>query len=656
MIRTQLRILVALALLAGCGANPGTSPAPVPPPPAADPQVPITTMPGVDPPIRNDLPPVPARSGALRISVMYPGENAAITTADSNFIFGEVGTGGAALTINGASVDVAPNGAFLAFLPVPADGVYRLRASAGGQMAELTRRVRVPSPAAPAVTGLNAGSITPRGTISGYPGERVTVRFRGAPGARAQIRLPDGSTYPLAETRVVERAEGFMQDQAVAAREVSEYAGTFPLTVPLRHVAEGATPPTLASQEAATGGAIIELFAGTGEPVRAPLPLNVGVLREGETRLAVAAANRPGSFAVGTAIPGSGTPYHWFFPNGTLLTVTGEREGAYRVRLSSDLSVWVAAGDVRLMPEGMPPAAGTVGTVRVNPEPGHVDVRLVTSDRLPFEVRAGELTLEIRVYGAESRANWLHYGTEDPLVRRVEWQQERDDLFVVRMELSEPVWGWQAFWDERGSLVVRLRRPPRIDLARPVQGLRIAIDAGHPPGGAIGPTGLTEAEANLAISRQLVRMLREAGAEVLETRPDTQAVELGVRPQRATEWNAHLLVSVHNNAFPDGVNPWENNGTSVFYNQPQSLGLARHMQRELVREIGLRDLGIARADLALVRPTWMPSVLTETMFLMVPQQEAALRDPAVHERIARAHFRAIEGFLRERAEEAGDRE
>lgn len=613
--------------------------------------------PGVDPQVRNELPPVPPRTGALRISVAYPAEDAALTSADSNFIFGDVGTGGAALTINGAPVEVAPNGAFLGFVPVPPDGVYRLRASAGGHAAETTRRVRVPARTAVA-QGVDAASVTPRGTISEYAGERITVRFRGAPGGRAQLRLPDGGTYPLAETRTMERAEGFMQDEAVAAREVSEYAGTFPVTVPLRHVAEGAEPPSLAPNGAATGGAIIEFFAGTGEPVRIPLPLNLGVLREGETRTAIASANRPGSFAIGTAIPGSGTPYHWFFPNGTRLTVTGEREGAYRVRLTGDLSVWVAAGDVRLMPEGAPPATGTVGTVRVDPAPGHVDVRLVTSERLPFEVRAEDRALEIRVYGAESRTNWLHYGTEDPLVRRVQWQQERDDLYVVRVDLAESVWGWQAAWDERGSLVVRVRRPPRIDPARPAAGLRIAVDAGHPPGGAIGPTGLTEAEANLAISQRLARMLREAGAEVLETRPDAQAVELGARPQRAAEWDAHLLVSVHNNAFPDGVNPWENNGTSVFYNAPQSLGLARHMQRELLRELGLRDLGIARADLALVRPTWMPSVLTETMFLMVPQQEAALRDPAVHERIARAHFRAIEAFLRERAggEGIGNRE
>lgn len=638
---------VVLALTAACtGGRPGTA-GPPPAPPPRPPESVTMTNPGVDPPIRNDLPPVPARTGALRIDVAYPGDNAALTTADSNFIFGSVGTGGATLTINGAPVEVAANGAFLGFLPVPRDGVYRLRATAGGQTAEVERRVRVPAAAAFSASGINAGSISPRGVISGYPGERVTVRFRGAPGGRAQIRMPDGSTYPLAETRATERAEGFQQDQAVAAREVTEYAGTFPITAPLR-VPGDSVRPTLATQDAA-GPAVIEFAHGT-ETTRTPLPLNVGVLREGDTRLAVASASRPGSMAIGTAIPGSGTPYHWFFPNGTRLTVTGEREGAYRVRLTSDLSVWVAAGDVRLMPEGAPPAAGTVGTVRVETEPGYVDVRLVTSERLPFEVRAGERSMEIRVYGAESRANWLHYGTEDPLVRRVEWQQERDDLFVVRMELAEPVWGYRAFWDERGSLVVRVRRPPLMDGARPVQGLRIAVDAGHPPGGAIGPTGLTEAEANLAISRQLVRMLREAGAEVLETRPDEQPVDLGVRPQRATEWDAHLLVSVHNNAFPDGVNPWEHNGTSVFYNQPQSLGLARHMQRELLREIGLRDLGIARADLALVRPTWMPSVLTETMFLMVPQQEAALRDPAVHERIARAHFRAIEGFLRERME------
>jgi N-acetylmuramoyl-L-alanine amidase len=35
------------------------------------------------------------------------------------------------------------------------------------------------------------------------------------------------------------------------------------------------------------------------------------------------------------------------------------------------------------------------------------------------------------------------------------------------------------------------------------------------------------------------------------------------------------------------------------------------------------------------------------MFLMIPEQEAALRTPDVQERVARAHLRALERFLRE---------
>ena len=648
-IRTRTSCAAALALaLSACGGGRTPPPAARPEPADQPPSAPVAA-PGVDPVIRNDLPPVPPRTGPLRITVMYPGENAQVG-ADSTFVFGSVGTGGASLTIDGAPVEVAPNGAFLAFLPVPADGVYRLRAAAGGQTAEAERTFRPAGGGSGAPpTGMVAASLSPRGTVTGYAGERVTVRFRGAPGGRARVILPDGSSHPLAEMRVTERAEGFQQDQAVAARQVVEYAGSFPIATPLRGPGD-APPPTLVPAEGGAQAALVELSLGTQTEVR-PLHLNVGVLRPGEVRVGVAAGSRPGGEVIGTAIPGSGTPYNWFFPNGTRFTVTGERDGAYRVRLTEGLSVWIAAADLRLLPEGAPAVAGTVGTVRVDPAPGWVDVILSTSEPLPFEVRSdGERGIAIHVFGAETRANWLHYGTEDPLVRRVTWRQERDDEFVVRVDLGEAAWGWRTSWDANGRLVVRVRRPPRIDGARPLQGMRIAVDAGHPPGGAIGPTGYTEAEANLGISKHLVRMLREAGAEVLETRPDTAAVELNVRPARAAEWDAHLLLSIHNNAFPDGVNPFENNGTSVFYNQPQSLGLARHVHRELLREFGLRDLGVARADLALVRNTWMPSILSETMFLMIPQQEAALRDPAVQERIARAHLRAVEAFLRDRAE------
>jgi N-acetylmuramoyl-L-alanine amidase len=117
----------------------------------------------------------------------------------------------------------------------------------------------------------------------------------------------------------------------------------------------------------------------------------------------------------------------------------------------------------------------------------------------------------------------------------------------------------------------------------------------------------------------------------------------------AADSGVHILVSVHNNAFPDGVNPWRNAGTSMYYYHPHSAELARLLQVEMLDELGLRDIGYGRADLALVRPTWMPSALSETAFMMVPEHEAALRDPGVQARIASAHLRAIERFLLQRA-------
>ncbi|MFQ5968770.1 MAG: N-acetylmuramoyl-L-alanine amidase, partial [Acidimicrobiia bacterium] len=100
----------------------------------------------------------------------------------------------------------------------------------------------------------------------------------------------------------------------------------------------------------------------------------------------------------------------------------------------------------------------------------------------------------------------------------------------------------------------------------------------------------------------------------------------------------------------DGVNPFENHGTSVFYFHSFEVDLARALQRGLLRELGLRDLGIGRANLALARPTWMPSALTEGAFMMIPAQEAALRTPAFQEAYARGVVEGLREFLEGRLE------
>ncbi len=303
------------------------------------------------------------------------------------------------------------------------------------------------------------------------------------------------------------------------------------------------------------------------------------------------------------------------------------------------------------MPAATSAAPAVVGSIRLTPTPDRIRIRIPVSHRVPFQLSETDRTVSLRLYGALGDVNWIQYGAaEDPLLERVSWSQDRREEVLLTIELSRTVWGYAAVW-ERGDLVLDIRRPPALDPGGSLKGRFIAVDPGHPPGGSTGPTGLREAEANLAIGLEVKRLLEEQGARVFMTRTEDLPVELWPRVDAAQRAGADLLVSIHNNALPDGVNPLTNSGSSVYYNHPRSVPLARAIQAELVRRLGVPDLGIGRGDLALVRTTWMPSVLTEGLFVIVPEQEAALRSPAGQRLYAQAVVDGIRRFLRERAEE-----
>jgi N-acetylmuramoyl-L-alanine amidase len=62
--------------------------------------------------------------------------------------------------------------------------------------------------------------------------------------------------------------------------------------------------------------------------------------------------------------------------------------------------------------------------------------------------------------------------------------------------------------------------------------------------------------------------------------------------------------------------------------------------------MGLADLGINYDNLAVVRSTWYPAVLCEGAFLMLPDQEAALRTPEFQDRYARGVADGLERYFR----------
>lgn len=671
-----LRVLALAAITSACA---GSTPAPTTP--VAGAPAPIPAITPVD--------------GPLRLDVAYPREGASIAVRDSNFIFGSTGSGKTVLTINGAPVQVKPNGAWLAFLPVPRDGVYRLQATRDGESATFNRTVRVAATAAATPARVRITAVTPGGALATRPGENIEVGFTGTAGGRGFLVLPDGRRIPLIESRAITAAvnnAADFQTQPISASQslsLSRYSGILPAAAlrtadtTIAEPAIGNLPVRLARDTlmercaaAASAGqldktprcrniteeaitryttartpASVELIVGN-DTARAPLNLNLATLDM--PRAGVAVDRSAGGPHREWRIRGRNNPagpFHYFWPHGTQLTVTGQRGTFYRVQLAGDITAWVPVSDVQLLPVGAPPAGGPISNVRFAPSRDFIDLRVSLPDRLPYQIEETERGLQLDVFGGVSQVNFFQFGAVDTLIRRAGWSQPRDSIFRVNVELSRPVWGYDAWHDANGNLVLRIRRPPAIDAEHPLRGLTIALDAGH--GGkdtaTVGPTRFPEAHANLNIALALEPMLRAAGAHVVMTRRTNVFLELGERTQMAADSNAHILISVHNNAFPDGVNPFVNAGTSTYFYHPQSIDLAQSLQTALLAELGLKDIGYGRADLALVRPTWMPAVLTETSFMMIPEQEAGLKNPEWLNRVARAHLHGIETFLRKRA-------
>ena len=222
--------------------------------------------------------------------------------------------------------------------------------------------------------------------------------------------------------------------------------------------------------------------------------------------------------------------------------------------------------------------------------------------------------------------------------------------------------------------------------------ITVALDPGHggSEDGAVGRDGTREADLNLDIGLRLARMLEGAGTRVVLTRTSDRNVneppvdltgdgviddtdELAARPDVANAARADLFIAIHNNtAVARSVG-----GPSTYHVPTRSFGsrsarLARAIQSEVVAALEdlpagdwrpydhgvltypyyvLRDYDPPR----LVRPTQMPGVLSEGLFLSNPRELRLLKQPRVRGAIAAAYYEAIARYLAGRDDHVGYR-
>ncbi|NNN06603.1 MAG: N-acetylmuramoyl-L-alanine amidase [Elusimicrobia bacterium] len=570
-------------------------------------------------PVEVSAPLHPPRVSTEPITFVWPAEGATVA-ADADFVFGSVAVATAPFTINGATITVNNDGGFLAWLPI-SSGTFtfhaELKLSSGAATAD--RHIFVPPPPAPlpdSPAAIDPSSLSPRADLELRAGDWWTIRMKATRGRRAWARVPGEDWREM--------------------RETNPALGIYELNL---RVAPGQR----------FGPAPIEYRLGGGwSSVRAT---GVARVSAGGDATTVATARAAAGYANLKTGPNDG--FLIFPPNGARMAVTGRDGASVRVELAPYLTGWVDAKDVTLSTGAAQPLAHT-GNVGVTTDASGATVRVALSERVPFEVVEDDdlNALTLRLFGAVGHTNLVIFdGGESDFVEQIHWRQEADGVVVLRVRLKpgRRLWGYLARYDAGGSVRLQLRREPRVDRRRPLAGLRVMLDPGHMPSapGAIGPLGTKEMDANYAIAQAAAALLKREGAVPLLTRRSSaDEVSLTDRPRQAAERDADLFVSLHNNALPDGTNPFAKpRGFTVFYYHPHSLALGRAVHEAYHAAVPLPDEGLQWDNLLVARLTSAPAILVENAYIIVPEQEALLNDAQFRQTLAKSLVAGLKSFM-----------
>jgi N-acetylmuramoyl-L-alanine amidase len=171
--------------------------------------------------------------------------------------------------------------------------------------------------------------------------------------------------------------------------------------------------------------------------------------------------------------------------------------------------------------------------------------------------------------------------------------------------------------------------------------MKIVLDAGHgghDPGAVAN--GLKEKDLTLAIVKHIGCLLGDyEGVEVYYTRTDDRFLELSERAAIANKLNADYFISVHVNAGDDtGFESYIFNGKV----SAATIAYQNVVHAEIMKAIGnVKDRGKKRANLAVLRETKMPAILTENLFINNANDAKKLKSDQFLQQIAHGHVQGI---------------
>lgn len=577
----------------------------------------------------------------VKIEVIYPKEGSQVIAAESTFVFGNVSPVEVDFSVNNLSTKVYPNGAFLAFVPVePGNFSFVCQAILNSDTTSMVRNVNIPhflKTSSQDFLVIDTSYIFPRADWELPPGEVFRVAFKGTPNCKATFSI-EGlvENFPMTE---IPARKSFYWGEAIFGQ------GTNSQMADVKGIYTGAY--IIQNQDQATA-----------REVRFKLKGDWGIVAEtvapGKFKIDNSVIPKIAEFTKEETIArtGFGSGGKLYLPQDAKVWLTARRGNYVRVKLSESEITWIRDENIKMLPPGTPLPEGMISTIQTETYDKKTRVKISLDQKLPFKMEqvVNPPALLVTLYGVTENTDWIKLDYNDPLIREISWEQKAANVYQVKIDLNqEQHWGYHPFY-ENGGLFIDIKIKPNIHgwPSSSLKDIVICLDPGHGPElGAVGPKGFTEKDLNYRYCIALKQKLEERGAFVVLTRGENYGASMKARTQLAIFIEADILLSLHFNALPDGVNPFKYHGISTYYYHPQSYRLASMIQKILVKQTKVKNFGLFYENLAICRPTQMIAVLIEPGFIMHPWEEILIASATYQERVVNAIVTAIEQFLKE---------
>ncbi|NLJ83429.1 MAG: AMIN domain-containing protein [Halanaerobiaceae bacterium] len=272
------------------------------------------------------------------------------------------------------------------------------------------------------------------------------------------------------------------------------------------------------------------------------------------------------------------------------------------------------------------------------------DLVLSFTGEVDYEIKESSGTLVLEVSGVKSAAD---YRVPAPLgvIKDIKVKPSTERGEGIRFEFATGEYDNYKVFSSKPATSITLSLMKGKIKDRKISNL-ILLDPGHGgfDPGAVGPSGLTEKDVNLAVALLTAEILQREGYNVMLTRNDDRFISLKDRVEMANSLEAMLFVSIHSNS----ANATYSEGTETFI-APNKVAssqlLADALQQNLLKELKRYDRGVKKENFYVIKYTDMPAALVEVAFISNPHEESLLASNLFREKAARAIAQGIMEYM-----------